>query len=231
MRAIIVFVAALLPFMLSACESTEDRMPEVVVHTPLDVDPLDEIELGRWWSDGEVMLRLDPDGSYALYGSTNRYHDPIQRGRWSKPSYAYLILEPYARFEHAAVRVEVARVGDVIALEHPRFGALVELEGPPRVAEDGLLGRWLGPPGVLELFEDGRYAIAPAPADDAGRVIIAGHRGRWRLDAHRLTLTPNPTGMQPIELRVETRGDETVLIGADVEFTRPTAPADEDSGS
>jgi hypothetical protein len=208
------------PVILSACESTEDLMPPPVVHTPLALDPMEEQELGEWWTNGKEMLRLDETGFYALFGEMNRYHRPIQRGKWWQQSYAVLWLEPYEALRTEWIRVPISKINQRLALTIPKYAPMYAMERPPAVMEDRLLGQWTSEKGTLFLSGNLRYILTPARAEIDDPAIIAGHRGMWRLADDRLLLTPDPPNMGPFEFRVERTDDELRLRGATATFSR-----------
>ncbi|MDY7110093.1 MAG: hypothetical protein SYC29_15790 [Planctomycetota bacterium] len=220
MRCTLLSAFLILPFFLCACESTEDLMPPPVVHTPLTLDPMEEYELGEWWTNGDVMLRLDETGFYALYGEMNRYHRPVQRGKWWQQSYAVLWLEPYEALRTEWVRVQISKIDDRLALTIPKRDPMFAIAQPPPVMEDRLLGQWTSEKGTLFLSGNLRYTLTPARAEIDQRAIIAGHRGTWRLADDRLLLTPDPPNMGPFEFRVEQTDDEPRLRGRETTFSR-----------
>lgn len=200
-------------------------MPPPVVHTPLSLDPMEEYELGQWWTNGGEMLRLDDIGFYTLYREMNRYHKPLQRGKWSRQSYAVLWLEPYEELKTEWIRVQISRIDERLALTVPKMRPMFALERPPAVMEDRLLGQWTSEKGTLFISGTLRYTLTPARVEIDERAMIAGHRGTWRLADDRLLLTPDPPNMGPFEFRVEEEGSELRLRGAAATFRRtPTAP-------
>jgi hypothetical protein len=166
------------------------------------------------------LLRFAEDGSYALFADQNRYHPPVQRGAWSKESYAVIWLEPYELHNADRVRVPATRVGDRIALTVPDLHPMFALEGPPVVAEDRLLGIWLGERAQLTLAGNRRYAYTPSTSTIDAPATILGHGGRWRIEEGRLLLRPDPPNMGPYQLRLDVRDDDTVLILDERTFRR-----------
>ena len=210
----------LIPFLLLGCESTEDLMPPLVVHTPLALDPMEDYELGQWWTNGREMLRLDETGFYALYGEMNRYRPPGQRGKWWQQSYAVLWLEPYEALRTEWIRVQISKIDDRLALTIPKHEPMFVLERPPMVMEDNLLGQWTSEKGTLFISGTLRYTLTPARVEIDERAMIAGHRGTWRLADDRLLLTPDPPNMGPFEFQLEGEDDELRLRGAAATFRR-----------
>jgi len=104
--------------------------------------PTDDYELPQWWTNNEQLLHLHASGAYALYDGTNRYHRPIERGRWAQPGYAALWLEPYAELPREAARASISKSGPLFRLSYRSFAPMVGLEAPPAVLEDRLIGSW-----------------------------------------------------------------------------------------
>ncbi|MHC5004518.1 MAG: hypothetical protein ACYTJ0_15500 [Planctomycetota bacterium] len=201
----------------SGCASPE-QTEEPEVHLPLDHDPTDEIVLGEWWSDGARLLRLERDGSYALYDSTNRYRSPAEVGRWDRSSYAVLWLQPYDELDTRRVRVAIDRLDDgELGLIPPGQAVLLPIDGPPAVVEDRLIGAWVGGAGRLLLREDGRYWFDPSR--QGGRPVgRAGHIGRWRVEGEVLHLAPEAQVVAEWTLQVVTDAEAIRLEGDGAEY-------------
>jgi hypothetical protein len=212
--------------MVTGCESPPEEIPAPPPITKLQLDPTDEYEIGRWWSNGQQLLRLDTSGSYALYPGMNRYAAPVERGRWSQQSYAMLRLEPYERFEREWIRVAVTRLEGRIALTMLDKPAMFDSGEPPVVREDRLVGRWQGELGAVELRSDGSYHYSASRAAVTGPIVIAGHDGRWLLEGDRVMLNPTPPAMTPIDLWIEASEGRTILAGPGGVYERepPAAP-------
>ncbi|MBX3373309.1 MAG: hypothetical protein KF817_05690 [Phycisphaeraceae bacterium] len=211
--------------LLAACESTEKILPPVVAQTPLSLDPTDAWEVVRWWSNGSEMIRFDENGAYALFGSMNRYHAPIEVGRWSKESYARLQLEPYQARRVEYVRVGAERLDGRIALRRPPLAPFFAISRPPVVAEDALVGRWLGDAVEIDIRPDGRFRIARRVVEASALTAIARHEGAWRLDGTRLLLEPDGLGIE--RLVVDVAEDEDGLrlqLGPALLVQQPTEP-------
>ena len=102
--------------LLLGCVTTEDLMPPVVIATPLDPDPTDQIELAEWWTNGRQMIQLEEAGTYAQFNSTNRYREPAEHGKWWQQSYAVLWLEPYRERRPEVRRVGITKIDGKLAL-------------------------------------------------------------------------------------------------------------------
>lgn len=201
---------------IAGCKSMEERtLPQPVMATPLELDPTEQYELVRWWSNGQQLLRLDDDASYALYEGQNRYAKPQERGRWSRQSYAVLWLEPYGGRSPRPTRVRVMKVDDTIALQVRDLKPLLALKAPPPSIEDRLIGQWHGVLGELELEPQMRYTLRPGElkGDGADGRLIAGHDGVWSVVNGALVLQPDTPIVSPLRLEIH-EADDTVTLHA-----------------
>jgi hypothetical protein len=200
-------LAALITTAFAGCKSPEDKLPPRVIHTPLDVDPMDRYEFVGWWSNGRELVRLNPDASYVLWPSQNRYHAPQERGRWSQPSYAVLRLEPYTRYRTDPHRVRIVRVNGEIGIQPPGMQPMRMIERPLLMPEDELFGAWRGESGVLRLHDTMRYSFSPRAMRTDQPLVLAGHEGRWRLVEDSIELQPD-TGHNLIVLPLRHRNGQ-----------------------
>jgi hypothetical protein len=200
---------------LAGCQSTQQVEQTPPPPARLSHDPMDESKLGPWWSNGQQMLHLQDNNAYVLYATTNRYREPVERGRWDRESYAVLQLEPYQPLRTERMRVGVDRVGGALVVSRPDLAPMREIAAPPRQREDDVLGTWTGPSGRLAISADRSYVYAPVPAAP----IAAGHHGTWILRGDRLVCTPLPASLETFSLQVTGRGDDRVLAGEDMQFS------------
>ncbi len=190
---------------LAACHPPDYSLELAKVeHTPLPFDPTDEYEIGRWWFNGEQLLRLEANGAYALYPGSNRYRPPAERGFWSKQSFAELRFAPYQASPEWN-RVAVTKEDGAIVLHVPRLDPMRQIPGPPQVAEDQLVGIWVGGGATLRLKEDGRFMFTPPPASATGGApsIAIGHGGAWRVVGDRARLFPDPPNLDAYDAVIE----------------------------
>lgn len=211
----------ILPLVLAGCSSKQKPVePEpFAISTPLELDPTDEYDLPSWWTNGEALLHLAADGTYAMYEGINRYHDPVQRGRWWQHSYAAVWLEPYAELSDRKIRTSIRRIDEAFVLEAPGLEPMMALEGPPPVLEDRLLGRWRADFGTLRLDPDLRYVYSTATAGAPQPASLAGHDGAWSIENDSIILRPNSPGLPTMRVRIEQQDDTIVLETADGRFT------------
>jgi hypothetical protein len=226
--AAVAFAAASAALFVPACETTEDRLAmDEVVHTLLELDPTEHVELGRWWTSGKQLLRLDSDGAYVLHPSLNRYRGPVERGRWHRRSYADLAFEPYDALSAESYRVTVAKQHGVITLQVPGAGAMAPIDAPPRAPEDAVIGAWISNTATLDLRGDLHYELVATPPPGApAPARVVGHAGRWSMDGDRVRLEPDSPLVAPVSLGIERDGDVASLLVTGqpaVVFTRPAA--------
>lgn len=188
-----------------------------MVPTPLELDPVDHIELAQWWASETHLLRLDENAAYSLHEGLNRFSRPIERGRWAQQSYAMLWLEPYNTIRVDPRRVSITKIEGEVALILPKIKPMFALpDGPPQVLEDRLIGQWSGAIGTLQLQENLRYTLTPTPnvavADEVPN-IYAIRKGTWRIVDDRIVLEPDITGIDPVRLPL-TIDDNQVTISA-----------------
>lgn len=148
--------------------------------TPLPIDPTQKIEVGPWWSNGDVLLRLDADGEYHLYADGNHRRRAVERGRWTRPSYAWLGLAPYAPNAEEA-RVDFVRLGDEIGLQMEHGLPLLQLSELSWMPEDDLIGTWTDGDCELVLGDDLVFTLT------VDRVLT---RGEWSVEDDEIILEP-----------------------------------------
>jgi hypothetical protein len=115
---------------LLGCEPRHFRETEPVVSTPLPLDPTEEYELSRWWSNGTQILRLDRDAGYVIYSAENKYQEPVEQGRWYQQSYAVMWLEPYGGLKPHRERVSIEKIQGKIALVLPKLKPMFATDPP-----------------------------------------------------------------------------------------------------
>ena len=119
--------------MLIALGGCEEPAPEQVwrIDQPLELDPTDPPELGRWWGNSAALLDLRADGSFVQYDTPYPTLSPVAEGQWHRGSYAVIWLEPYQTAEPQRLRVSIGKVGERLILQVPDLDLLVELEREP----------------------------------------------------------------------------------------------------
>ena len=212
--------ALMLAALVGGCKSTEDA-PDAT-QKPLAHDPTDEGELGAWWTNDQQLLYLGDDGHFALFATDSRYRPASERGRWSRQSYAVLILEPYEERRTESIRAGIDRVDGQLALRVRDLAPMRSVDHPPIQPEDELIGGWEGDAGRLWLNVVGSYTFSPSgPA-----AFVAGHQGQWELVGAEVVCRPYPQSIEPFVL--ERRLDQGLsLANASARFERRrTIPGD-----
>ena len=220
-----IVVVILLIAYVAACND-ESVLPEPVVHTPLVLDPTEEVELAEWYTNGRELLHLYADGRYALHGTMNRYESAKERGRWSKESYAMLWLEPYTT-QHERIRVSISKVDNMIVLNVPKHGVMKPQDAPPTVLEDRVIGIWMGEPGTLRLSQDMQFDFTLRDASASDAVTGAAGRipthGSWRVVGRDLELQPLSPAYEIVLLKVNMTSEGIALVGLDSTFRRASS--------
>lgn len=212
----------------TACND-ESVLPQPVVQTPLVLDPTEDVQIAEWWTNGKQLLHLYADGRYALHGSTNRYESAVERGRWSKGSYAVLWLEPYTT-QHERIRVGIGKVENMLVLNVPKFGVMKPVDQPPIVLEDRVIGVWMSDRGTLQLSQDLHFDFTQRTRSASAGATATGEpnsnfptQGTWRVIGRELELQPLSPAQQTIMLKVSTTGEGVSLIALDSTFRRASS--------
>lgn len=193
--------------------------------TPLTLDPTTPAPVGGWWSNGQQLLQLSDDGSYRLWSTTNRFDAPMQTGRWSRPTYAVVEIEPYATRRPERTRCQLEAAGSEVRLVIPGVDPMVRFDQAPPVVEDRLVGAWRGPGGSLQLSSDGRYRAVAPTTGAAQPITLAGHGGRWLMEGSTLVLIPDSPSVPTVTLAVEPQGETAVRLRAgDGAYERVATP-------
>ena len=219
-RFVTLAAAASALILAAGCRNPDTLLPPPIVPTPLALDPMDEWNVDLWWSNGEQLIRFDETGAYTLFPTMNRYHDPVQRGRWVKDSYARVMLEPYQAHRMERIRVGVDRLDGRIAMMLPDRTPFFAIAGPPIMPEDGLLGGWSGERYELRLTGDRRFRLVHRMSDEGDPLLLKGNEGRWTLRGSELVLVPQAVGIDPITLSVHADDDGPVLRLGEEELNR-----------
>jgi len=184
--------------LVCGCESTPAEEPSAPASTPLVHDPTDDEPLGVWWTNGSQLLHLGEDQHFALFATESRYREPSEQGRWSRQSYAALILEPYQRRRTESIRVGIDRREGRLTLQVRDLDPMWNVDDPPAQPEDQLIGGWQGDSGRLWLNAVGSYTFAP----DRIAPVVVGHQGAWTLNGNELVCRPYPQTIEPFALIV-----------------------------
>lgn len=208
----------------------------------LDIDPTEKIDVHGWWSNGTELLLIQPDGGYRLWKSNNRYRAPDDIGRWDRQTYRTLWLETYRGEKHTRDRAHLRRDDGILLLTLRDLQPMKPLARPPHTREDTIVGTWSGPPGTLQLRDDGTYAFSVSKGDPKDRqpARLGSHTGTWLLKDGNVVLSqgeraqpvlaklvvPEQDPPQPATLPAP-EGTRIVLPGGELRRDRPrpaTAP-------
>ncbi|MFO0826616.1 MAG: hypothetical protein U0572_00575 [Phycisphaerales bacterium] len=165
----------------------------------VNLDPEHPEPVEGWWSNGTQMIELAPGGAYRLFAGQNRYEKPLEVGRWSRQNYAVFWLEPYSSRKEQRTRVSLSKLDDATMIHVRTFAPMTHIDAPPLSEEDFVIGLWVGDGGSLELEPTMRYRfVAPSRPTEGQPVVIASHRGTWRLRDARVELVPDSPSVTPV---------------------------------
>ena len=207
-----------LSFVISGgCKSKKERHEEMMIQTPLALDPTENIELSRWWTTGHELLLLETDGAYTILQGPGRTSAELERGRWSQQNYATLWLEPYSAQTSDRTRVHIAKRGSGLVLLVPRYEDFTPISSPPVTMEDRVVGRWLGSIGELRLMANHRYELVPADRPGAAAAPAPGalppviQRGTWSVAGDELSLQQDKSSALPMNMKIVVDDQHVVL--------------------
>lgn len=157
----------------------------------LDIDPTEKIDVTGWWSNGRELLLIQGDGGYKLWKGTNRFLAPDDIGRWDRQTYRTLWLETYRGEKHSRDRAHLRREDGTLLLSVRDLQPMQQLAIPPHTREDTLVGVWSGPPGKLQLREDGTYSFSVSASGPKDRqpARLGSHSGTWLVRDDTLVLS------------------------------------------
>lgn len=171
---------------------SDGAAPPLIPDRSQILDPEHPEPVIGFWSNGVELLELAPEGTYRLFDTQNRYRKPVEVGRWSRQNYATLWLEPYTARKEERSRIALSKLGEKTTLSVRKYRPMIFLTTPPLCEEDFVIGLWVGKGGTLELEPSMRYRyVTPTRPDEAHPVVIASHRGTWRLNEGRVELLPD----------------------------------------
>lgn len=212
-RSMWTLAASLTACVLSAC-ATDSGKRDLLADNPLPFDPMHKYVLAEWWTNGEQLIHLQPNFGYRIFADENRYGVPVERGQWSRRTYAALEFEPYDVRREGAERVVIDRLDDeTLVMVIRDLKPFVGVDEPPRVLEDELFGIWSNDQFRVALRSDMRYRFERVAALPPGTAGLAGHDGRWEMSQETVILQPDARGLEPILIDVVVRDDALVLDG------------------
>ena len=206
----ILFLAML--FLTSAPDDAPtSEVPTPVVVTTLQMDPEEPQKIVGWWYGENGLVEVTNDGRYRRWKDLDRFNRPTEVGRWHRENHAVFWLESYALPRNPRQRAALwledeTLMADLDRRETYRFG-----KNPPACPADGLIGRWVGTGGDLELREDLTYRwTAPKSNQTAD---LGGQRGRWRFGLDdRLHLEPLVTNQSPALVSIRRNDQRDIVV-------------------
>ncbi|MAD78899.1 MAG: hypothetical protein CMJ51_05960 [Planctomycetaceae bacterium] len=186
----------------------EARAPVVV--TTLQMDPEKPRDIVGWWHGKNGLVEVTDDGRYRRWKDLDRFSRPVEVGRWHRENHAVFWLESYSLPKTPRQRAALWLEDDALMADLDRRETYRFQKTAPSCPADGLVGRWAGTGGTLELRGDLTYHwIAPAsnrPAD------LGGQRGRWRFGLDdRLHLEPLVANQSPALVSIRRNDLEQVV--------------------
>jgi hypothetical protein len=184
------------PAVPAAAQSEAPKPPPIPA---LDIDPTEQIDVRGWWSNGTELLLIQADGGYRLWKGISRYRAPDDIGRWDRQTYRTLWLETYRGAVHTRDRAHLRREDGILLLTLRDLQPMKPLARPPHTREDTIVGTWSGPPGTLQLRDDGTYSFSVSKGDPKDRqpARLGSHTGTWLLKDGNVVLSQGER-VQPV---------------------------------
>ena len=194
-----------------ANEPKQTVMPD---QNKLFFDPTEAFELTEWWSNGNELLRLSDDASYAVYPEENRYRQPLERGQWSQLTHAALLFEPYRIRNNAPRRIAIEKVDDgVFQIVVPGLRPMSSRAFPPTTGEDAVIGKWETANGMLMLDESMRYRFEQHDPSQTSANAKITETGDWLVMDNAVILSPDSISREAREIGIDGAGEEATLSG------------------
>lgn len=205
-----ILLLAILFFTSAPDDAPTEKSPTPVIVTTLQMDPEKPREIAGWWHGENGLVEVTTDGRYRRWKDLDRFNRPAEVGRWHRENHAVFWLESYALPRNPRQRAALWLEDDILMADLDRRETYRFGEIPPACPADGLIGRWVGTGGSLELREDLTYRwTAPnsnQPAD------LGGQRGRWRFGFDdRLHLEPLVNNQSPALVSIR-RDDRRAVV-------------------
>ena len=115
MRVVTLIAAILTIVAATACKSSKKASPPPP-RVQLAIDPDNPPEVEGWWSNGREIACVHHSGLYVILPYPDPEAAPVEYGRWSRDSYAFIWLEPYNSPEYEKVRADQQRAMAKVAL-------------------------------------------------------------------------------------------------------------------
>lgn len=191
--------AAALPFLALALAlpAPAGQNAKQVREAPMDFDPAKPERIEGWWSNGQELMRLDPNGAYRMWLTQDRFKRPVEVGAWRRTNYVFFDLEPYRAKPGTRIRVNLQKDAGLTELVREGMADFRWLPGPPHVIADDMLGAWVSPSEQLLILDSGRYGGAGRsrpPASPSTRASGTQTTTCWCSGPTRPPSTPSACG-------------------------------------
>lgn len=215
--------AAALLLLALALPALAAQNAKQVREAPMDFDPAKPERIEGWWSNGQELMRLDPNGAYRMWLTQDRFKRPVEVGAWRRTNYVFFDLEPYRAKPGTRIRVNMQKDAGLTELVREGMADFRWLPGPPHVIADDMLGAWVSPSEQLLILDSGRYEWRRTVATTG----ITEHSGIWDSDNDVLVLGPDSPAIDTIRLRLvrEPQGALALESAAGRLMHAPAAPA------
>lgn len=204
--------AAVLPFLALALAlalpAPAGQNAKQVREAPMDFDPAKPERIEGWWSNGQELMRLDPNGAYRMWLTQDRFKRPVEVGAWRRTNYVFFDLEPYRAKPGTRIRVNLQKDAGLTELVREGMADFRWLPGPPHVIADDMLGAWVSPSEQLLILDSGRYEWRRTAATTG----ITEHSGIWDSDNDVLVLGPDSPAIDTIRLRLVREKEGTLAL-------------------
>jgi hypothetical protein len=204
-------------FLAQPVVAQNSRQPAI---TPLDFDPAHPEKVEGWWTNGQELMHLEPNGAYQMWLSQDRFATPAEVGAWRRSNYVLFDLESYRAKPGTRIRVELVKRDGVTCIARTGMAPLKRVSGPPRIFADDLLGAWVADKEQLVIMENGRYEYRRLGVTSG----ISQHNGIWRTEGQSIFLGPDTAAVAAIRLDAEKASDGSWLLRGVGGVMRPDRP-------
>jgi hypothetical protein len=187
---------------------------------PLDFDPARPEKVEGWWTNGQELIRLEPNGAYQLWLTQDRFARPVEVGAWRRSNYIFFDLESYRAKPGTRVRVEMVKRDGVTCISREDMAPFRRAPVPPHVFGDEVLGAWVTDSDQLLILENGRYEYRRLTKASG----ISQHNGIWRTENRSLYLAPDSGAVAPIRLDAQKSEDGSMVLKGTYGVLRQVRP-------
>ncbi len=187
---------------------------------PLDFDPARPERVEGWWTNGQELIRLEPNGAYQLWLTQDRFARPVEVGAWRRSNYIFFDLESYRAKPGTRVRMEMVKRDGVTCIAREDMAPFRRAPVPPHVFGDEVLGAWVTDSDQLLILENGRYEYRRLTKASG----ISQHNGIWRTENQSVYLAPDSGAVAPIRLDAQKSEDGSMVLKGTYGVLRPVRP-------